>query len=362
MFQELRFYKPCIGETVRRSMRSHEIALNRSREGFVTFRALPPTDVEYFGAFDLRRYDFETDLPRYARDLLTALERSMRLRREVEDNYIPNLSPMLGIADYSAFVAGDVTFARDTSWSTPVLKSLEDYLRLPPLGEAVWYGRFLDICRLMLQMSSGSGIPFLRGFFSPLDLAAALRGEAIYTDFYDEPELTRGFLDYCADCTIRFARDLYALCGEALGGTEYGMLFSDGINLSEDIACMISAPLYRDFCAPATQKVIDAFGKGYMHSHSRALYQVKEICALRGVATLWLATDPNQPRPFDHLRQLAQDANGVCLSIDCASFREMEERREELLGGNFSLTLPVANILEAVDATRRFERLFGGPS
>jgi hypothetical protein len=187
----------------------------------------------------------------------------------------------------------------------------------------------------------------MRGFFSPLDLAAALRGEGIYYDFYDRTEALHELLDYCADCTIRFAKDLYALAGKYLNNTEYGMFFLDGINMSEDIACMISAELYREFCAPHTQKVIDAFGKGYMH------------CALDNVATLWLATDPNQPRPIEHIDDLVYKANCVCLNIDCEDFSEIEKNEAALKKGNFSVCLPVSSLVEAERLTKRANRMFG---
>jgi uroporphyrinogen-III decarboxylase len=240
------------------------------------------------------------------------------------------------------------------------MKALADFKKLPALGASEWYGRFLDICGYMLKRTSGAGIPFMRGFFSPLDLAGALRGEGIYYDFYDEPALLHEFLDFCADCTIKFAKDLYALCEKYLGESKYGMFFLDGINMSEDIACMISADLYREFCAPYTQKVIDAFGKGYMHCHSRAMYLVKEICSLNNVATLWLATDPNQPRPIEHLETLVADADSVCLNIDCDDFSEIEKNAHSLKKGNFSICLPVGGLKEAEACTDRFKRIFGG--
>ena len=101
---------------------------------------------------------------------------------------VPSLSPVLGIGDYSAFVAGDIAFQPDTSWSKPVLDRVDGYKDLPALGTAPWYGRFLRICEKLLQRFAGTEIPFMRGFFSPLDLANALRGDAIYLDFYDDPE------------------------------------------------------------------------------------------------------------------------------------------------------------------------------
>ncbi len=354
-------YKEKIQKTVEIQRYSHAIALERNKsEGCVTFRALPPSDVKQYEQIDLTayRYGENEELDRYSADWLALLEGSMRERRMVDDNFIPNVSPMLGIGDYSAFVAGDIYFSKDTSWSKPVLEEIDAWKDLPPIGTAPWYGRFLRVCENLMRAAAPAGIPFMRGFFSPLDLGAALRGQDIYYDFYDEPEKLHELLDYCADCTIYLANELKTLCGNYLGDTPYGMFYQDGINMSEDIACMISAELYRKFCAPHTQRVIDAFGKGYLHCHSRAMYLVREICALDNVATLWLATDPNQPKPIEHIEELVKEANCVCLNIDCEDFSQIEENAAALRKGNFSVCLPVQSTEEAAALTERFGTLF----
>ena len=94
-----------------------------------------------------------------------------------------------------------------------------------------------------------------------------------------------------------------------------------------------------------------------MHCHSRAMYLVREICAMDKVVHLWLATDPNQPRPMEHIPQLVKDARGSCLAIDCQNFSEIEAHYMELKQGNFSICLPVRDMNEARQMVERFEKL-----
>lgn len=359
MFKNIEHYKPDLEKTMCMLGKLYADAARR-RGGNVTFRALPPSDVEFYSTFDLTKYNYESDINEYAEDLSRLLAESFELRREVDDNMVPTISPVLGIGDYSAFVAGEIDFRKDTSWSKPVFENIDDWKRIPPLGTSKWYRWFLEICEAMLEISSGSGIPFMRGFFSPLDLAGALRGDMIYYDFYDKPEKLHDLLAFCADATIMFAEDIYALARKYLKDTKYGMYYLDGkINMSEDIACMISGKTYREFARPHTQRVINHFGEGHMHTHSRSLYLVKEICSMDGVVNLWLPTDPNAPRPIDHLEELIEDADGVCLAIDIDDFSEIENNLEILKKGNFSLTLPVKDIEEAKALTERFNLLEG---
>lgn len=351
--------KPDVEKTIRELTALYDDAY-RHQGGHVTLRTLPPSDVDYYERIDLTAFDFTSSrgIDRYVDVLCTELEASLRARRDLDDNMVPSVSPVLGIGDYVAFVGGDIVFQPDTSWSQPLLDRVDGYKALPPLGTAVWYTRFLDICERILQRFAGTGIPFMRGFFSPLDLANALRGDDLYLDFYDDPDALRGLLDYCATAIITFAGDIYALARRYLGDTPYGMWWLDGnINMSEDIACMISGELYREFCAPHTQRVINHFGRGHMHCHSRAMYLVREICALDNVVHLWLATDPNQPRPIDHIPELVNDARGVCLAIDCEDFSEIEANYGELKKGNFSICLPTRDMEEARQVIRRFRAL-----
>jgi len=358
MLERLTDYRSDADELIRRVDALYEGAL-AGRAGGLMLRTLLPGDTALYENLKLDRYDFESDadIDRYASDLCEEYHKAFAARKGVFDDAVPVLSPVLGIGDYSAFVAGDITFAPDTSWSKPVLSESGEYRKLPPIGESVWYGRFLHICDRVMEQMGACGIPFTRGFFSPMDLAGALRGEGLYYDFYDDPEELHGLLDYCASATIRFAEDIYALAEQRLGHTKYGTYYLRGkINLSEDISCMISGELYRAFAAPYTQRVIDHFGVGYMHTHSRAMYLVKEICALKNVAHLWLATDPNQPRPIDHIEQLAADANGVCVAIDCENLGEIERNLEALRKGNFCVCMPVRDEDEARLAAAAFDR------
>ncbi len=348
--------KPTISETASEMNKTYSDALKHA-VGNVTFRALPPSDISRYLNLSSYKYD-ETDLDKYVDDLLLGHFAMMEARSEVCDNYIPQLNIDLGIGDYAAFVTGDIYFKEDTSWTVPTLHDLKMYRDLAPIGTSKWYRKYMYILEKVLEKTKDTDIPFARGFFSPLDLAESLRGTDIYTDFYDYPDDVHDFLDYCAQATIKFAEDIYGVIKKYRKNAQYGTMFIDGIvNMSEDIASMISPALYDEFCAPHTQKIIDHFGSGHMHSHSCAMYLVKHICSLNNVANLWLATDPNHPRPFDMLEQLIEDADGTCLAIDCKSFKEIEDNIDILRKGNFSICLPVETMEDAVYFAKRFREL-----
>lgn len=357
MYHEIEYYKPDIDSVVKKMTKTTDDALLK-KNGNILFRVLLPSDIKVYSDIVVNSYNYEDDLDKYINDLSLAYADSFEARRSIMDDAIPIITPVLGIGDYSAFLAGDIYFSKGTSWSKPSLAEISEWRNLPAIGTTFWYRKFLEICEKLMQASKGSGIPFTRGFFSPLDLAEALRGNNIYYDFTDQSDELHDLLDFCADATIKFAGDIYAIARKYLSNEAYGLWYiENSINMSEDIACMISPDLYREFGAPHTQKVIDHFGKGFMHTHSRALYMVKEICSLKNVANLWLATDPNQPIPVQCLEQIIPDAQSTCLAIDCASFEEFENTLDTALKGNVSYCLPVDSIEEGISVTNKVNEL-----
>ena len=349
MLKELGFYRSDYKEVFTRFEQFYD-AVDQGSTGNFIFRALLKSDTQIYSNLKLNRYDFEQKMDEYTEDLIREIDQVYHVRRDLRDDTLPTIGPILGAGDYSAFVAGEIVFTEDTSWSTPILEAVDDWKKLEEIGSAKWYHRLLIISEKLLQAATKGGIPYLRGFFSPLDLAHALRGDQIYMDFYDNPEETHQLLNYCADATIKLAEDLGSLVTHYLGSSEYGTWYMDGcINMSEDIACMISPQLYREFAAPHTQKVIDHFGKGFLHCHFGALYLVEELCRLERVKQIWIATDPNQLKPVEQLKELIAKSNNVCLSIDCESFAEIKKNIEIAKEGNIAFCLPVVTHEEAVE-------------
>ena len=98
MFKNIEHYKPDLEKTMCMLGKLYADAARR-RGGNVTFRALPPSDVEFYSTFDLTKYNYESDINEYAEDLSRLLAESFELRREVDDNMVLTISPVIGIGD-----------------------------------------------------------------------------------------------------------------------------------------------------------------------------------------------------------------------------------------------------------------------
>jgi hypothetical protein len=186
VFKDLYAYKKAADDLMCRTNAAYEDAI-AGKTGNLLFRVLLKSDTDFYNNIKLNTYDFNSQksVEKYINDLCSEYAQSFEARKDIKDDAVPVISPVLGIGDYSAFVGGDIFFAEDTSWSKPILDSIDDYKHLAPVGTAPWYGKFLDICERIMIESRDSGIPFTRGFFSPMDLAGAIQGDKLYCDFYD---------------------------------------------------------------------------------------------------------------------------------------------------------------------------------
>jgi hypothetical protein len=316
ILEDIAYYKPTLHEIITR----YEALYAAQEPGHLcTFVGLPHRG-EAFEPAPITAIDWESErsLEDYVELTLRNIERTWRANRDIADDNIPSAWLFFGIGEYSAFVAGEVIFQEDTSWVTPAIHDWADLDGLELRADNRWV-QVLErgMCHLCAHCRP-AGIPVVRGYYSPLDLARALRGEALFTGFFDEPEQVHRLLAFCAQATIWLAERLQAIIGEWYGGQVAGAWLPRGtICLSEDTACLVSPRVYAEYGRPYTQTVLDHFGHGQIHTHSRGLHVVPEISALRGLVGIQIAEDPNTPPTFARLDDLLPRCHGVPLTVSC---------------------------------------------
>ncbi len=359
MVQNIEYYIPN-HEAFFENLLEERRRILRKETGIVKIRTYVKEDAAIWdmNLLDYNGFETEDDLDRYVDDYLKLCHKSWDARKGIGDSFYPILNPSLGIGDFAAFVDGEITFNKDTSWTTPILEELRDYKKLPPIGTAKWYKRYMLLVEKMLMKTKDTGIPVNRGYYSPFDLAEALIGSRIYMDFYDDPEGVKELLDYCADVSIYFMKDFAALVKKYTSHMKYAGFFTDGVtNQSEDIATNISPKLYTEFCRPAAQKVIDAIGISMMHTHSRAMYLIEPICSMNNVINMWLPTDPNAPIPLQEIDELLITSCNVPCAIDTTDWNLIVSNMPKIIKGNFEIAYPASSVEEGKELTKKFNEL-----
>ncbi|HOJ01374.1 MAG TPA: uroporphyrinogen decarboxylase family protein [Anaerolineaceae bacterium] len=351
IFHDILHYKPDLQHVIRRYRDLYE---HPEKKQMLVYAMLPFENKIPVPA--LNSLNLQKNIPSYLDICLKNYEHSLEGSRTIEDDLIPTFGINFGTGEYSAFVAGEVVFTQDTSWATSVIQEWNDLKKLKVDEGNRWVVFMEETLRYVLQFTQEGPIPVVRGFYSPLDLAHALRGEMIFTDLYDAPKEVEALLDFCADAIIWLAKRIHGMIGTYWDGSVAGGWLKPGtICMSEDIACLISPKTYARQIRPYTQKVINAFGNGQIHTHSLGLRTLPEITKLDHLLGVQIAEDPNTPRTMSNLEKVLETANDVPLTITC-TFEEMKEKID-VVAGRYNIVFgSSANNVEDCEAIVRWIR------
>lgn len=327
IYRDIHYYKPNLERVIQRYQ---DIYDHPEKKQALIYAMLPFQNK--FPVPPLNTLDLEKDTESYLDISLKNYEHYLEMSRTIEDDLIPTYGVNFGTGEYSAFVAGDIVFTEDTSWANTVINDWDDFEKLYLSENNRWVVFMEETLKYVLQYTHEGPIPVVRGFYSPLDLAHALRGEAIFTDMYDSPQKVAALLDFCADAIIWLAKRMHKLIGTYWGGSVAGGWLKPGtICMSEDIACLISPRAYAKQVRHYTQKVIDAFGSGQIHTHSLGIRTLPEITKLDCLLGVQIAEDPNTPRTMSKLQEILEKTNGIPLTIT-ATPDEIKENFDMVAG------------------------------
>lgn len=269
----------------------------------------------------LNEWKFPNDIPEYISCQINNIEHFLEITNDIDDDYVPNISPFLGVGFLCAMMTGqDVIFTEDTSWSHEIFK---DYNKLEELDfnrnnrhQRLMQNLFAELTKKQKENFTIGSL----SHFAPIDMANAVRGNNLFYDYYDNPEPLKLLLYKIADYTIKCEENLKEITGYVQDGytTASMWLPGKGLFMSEDAADLGSSETYKNFAMPATQKILNHFGGGYVHHHAKGWQIHKEIASLKNMTAVEFSWDPNCERPVDHLEELYEyHSHLVPLQIRC---------------------------------------------
>jgi hypothetical protein len=102
----------------------------------------------------------------------------------------------------SAMSGRKAVYASDTAWCDPVLDDWDDLPGLKFDPENTWLRFHAMVYRDLARKCEGDYLllPFLHR--SPLDAANGIRGDALFSDFYENPDMAKALIEWCADWSI----------------------------------------------------------------------------------------------------------------------------------------------------------------
>ncbi len=283
-------------------------------------------------------------------------------RLGIPDDTIPAIRPWFGIQEYSSFLGGDVRFSGNTSWCSPILEGGYEGLEELRVEDNEWFGMLLDAMAYLGERSQGRWKMALRGAFLPMDLANALRGDDFFVDLMLDRENVHRLLEVCVGLVLEF-------CGRQLEVVRryqeelfvaYNLWIPDDAfgHFSNDASSMCSREIYREFGAPYDQRVLDNFpGGGIVHLHSAGFHVLEEFLSLRNLLLLEISDDPNCPRAYDRLEEIAEAAGGVPVLVRLEP-GEIREKVEVLRRGNFVVKTRAEDEDQAREIVRFVRRIW----
>lgn len=314
-----------------------------------------PMDYAAYGIPDRPLSSWDFTKPReFADHAARQLRAFLKETDGLDNDYFPAIFPNLGCGVHSAFYSGaEVTMGIDTSWVHPVIRDWSDMEKLTLSRENFWYQVLREI---LLRLREGNDGDFALSTLcnnGPGDMANALRGNDLFYDLYDEPDMAGRLFDLSADATIWLERELKQVTGYLCGGTVAANVWfpGDAPYLSEDFSDLCSAELFCRFGKPRTQKILDTFGGGYIHHHAKGWHVHGEIASLDKVRLLEISWDPNCPRPVDRLDELMEYHTRLPLMIRCTA-EDVYRYIDQMKRGRVVLMLNVDTVEEGREVMR----------
>ena len=228
---------------------------------------------------------------------------------QIGDDWVPYIWVTWGTGGDAALLTGgeeDVVFYEgDSTFKEPVIKDWADLDNLKLDLDNFWIRGMREFWRGVESAYELEGVTVSPAQLrSPLDFAHELRGNMLFTDFYDYPDEVNALLDFCTDSTIQIYRHLqdeFPILKTAPGGS-WGVVFNqDTLWLNGDPVDLISNPIAKNFFIPSIEKLIAEIGGILLHHHSIGYKKAPLISQIPNLPLQEIAQDPNGPLVLDHI-------------------------------------------------------------
>jgi hypothetical protein len=276
-------------------------------------------------------------------------------RQSVDDDLIPALSPWYGISEHTAFIGGSVEFSDTTSWHKQYLTDFNNLCMLKLEEDNVWLRAVADGIRYMKQKLAGRAAVKLRGGSCPLDIANALRGNEIFTDFYDDEYKVHELLEFCTiaekwmfDHQLEAAGDFY---GGVISGFDVWLPGHSVGHLAEDTSCLCSPDIYMEFGLPYTKKLLEGYDCAFMHTHALGRHSLSHIASIEKIKFIEISSDPNCERAIEIYKKMAEVLKDKIVIVEL-TYDEIKDNLEFLKNSRTIIWHSARDIDEAMDTVK----------
>ncbi len=304
----------------------------------------------------LNGFELDRQLAEWLDCKLAAAMPALRVKDGLDDDSIPCVYPHFGIAEHSAWLGLDVNLQETTSLPIPGIADLDDLSAITLNERNKWFGYMKSAYDYLRTKKDGTFVLAVRGTMGPMDMANAVRGDELYTDFLLNPEPCHRLLDFMVKAIRWYFPRLCSWADEIEGGHVFAfgeswMPAGTIGHLSNDAAMLCSSKIYEEFGFSYEQRLVSGYGHVLYHVHNEKLHYVPRLAGLSGLAMLQISADPKTAPPICDLARILAATGSANLMLD-ASSDEVREHIDELRGRNAFLQVNCRDRADAEDIVR----------
>lgn len=301
----------------------------------------------------LRDFNLDRQLGEWLDYRLAAARARWAVRDGIDDDALPVTCPVFGIAEHTAWLGAEVLLQDTTCLPVPMVSTPEDLSRLALRTDTRWFGYMQRGYAHLRARRRGDFLLCVRGAMAPMDMANAIRGDDLFTDFLEQPEFAHRLMAFLVDAGRWYYHHLLSWTDDLEGGHAFsygtGWMPPRTIgHLSNDAAMLCGRAIYREFGLPYETRYVDGFDHVLYHVHSASLQYVPDLATLPHLSMLELTTDPKTPPPIETLPRMMAATGRANLMLH-ASSDQVRAHLAELAGRNVFLDVGCRDRTDAED-------------
>jgi hypothetical protein len=305
----------------------------------------------------LFEFDLDTQLERWLDYQLAAARVEWAAKTGLDDDSLPAICPSFGIAEHSAWLGMDVLFQETTCLPIPGVQSPEDLEKITLNPADKWFNYMKKAYAYLKTRQDGTFFLAVRGTMMPMDIANALRGDEIFTDFFLEPEFAHRLMRFLTDAIQWYYPHLLRWADNLDGGHIFrlgGGWIPDRClgHTSNDLAMLCSNEIYEKFGFPYEAEICQKFDRVFYHVHNEKIHYVPKLAQLPNLALLEVSHDPKTPEPIDELPKIYAMTGKANLMLHATS-EQVRQHLGELQARNVFLNVTCTDRADAVELIGR---------
>ncbi len=201
----------------------------------------------------------------------------------------------------------------------------------------------------------------LRGADGPMDIANALRGNELFTDFYDHPDEVHQLMNFCtkaAKWTLEKQKEVAGMVeGGIISGFDVWLPGNSIGHISEDASALCSPSVYQEFGKSYTIELCKNYDQVFIHTHALGKHNIGEIASIPHMDYIEISSAPNCPRAIEIYAELKENLQDKTIILDLTR-EELENNLELLREGKTIIWYKAESLQDARETVEWVRREF----